>query len=129
MTAAPRRRRSTLRGVSAGGALLGLVLAACSPGAAGAAGATPVATDKVDLPPSYKFEPAAITIKAGATVTWTNDDHFTHSVQLLDGGLSGDPHVMAPGQAVTVTFPAAGTYHYQCHLHPQNMKGTVEVTG
>ena len=126
MTAAPRRRRSTLRGVSAAGALLLLVLAACS---SRAAGATPVATDKVDLPPTYTFEPAAITIKAGTTVTWTNDDHFTHSVQLLDGGLSGDPHVMAPGQAVTVTFPAPGTYHYQCHLHPQNMKGTVEVTG
>ena len=126
MIGAPRRRRSTLRGVSASGALLALVLAACS---SQAAGATPVATDKVDLPPSYKFVPTAITIKAGTTVTWTNNDNFTHSVQLLDGGLSGDPHVMAPGESTTVTFPSAGTYHYQCHLHPQNMKGTVEVTG
>ncbi|HET7028973.1 MAG TPA: plastocyanin/azurin family copper-binding protein [Candidatus Limnocylindrales bacterium] len=107
-------------------AVLAIVLAACS---SQAAGASPVATDKVDLPPSYRFAPAAITIKAGTTVTWTNDDHFTHSVQLLDGGLPTDPHVMEPGQQTTVTFATAGTYHYQCHLHPQNMKGTVIVTG
>ena len=114
-----------LRGVAGALATAALVAACASTGPSG----SPVATSKVDLPPSYKFAPAAITVTAGTEVTWTNDDHFTHSVQLLDGGLSGDPHVMAPGQAVTVTFPAAGTYHYQCHLHPQNMKGTVEVTG
>jgi plastocyanin len=34
---------------------------------------------------------------------------------------------MEPGQTATVSFPAAGTFHYQCHLHPQNMKGTVTV--
>ena len=114
------------RAVASFVAALALALAACSSGA-GAAGASPVATDKVDLPPSYRFAPAAITVQAGATVTWTNDDHFTHSVQILDGGLPGDPHVMQPGQTATVTFATAGTYHYQCHLHPQNMKGVVTV--
>ena len=107
-----------------GGLAVAIVLAACS---SQAAGASPTATDKVDLPPSYKFAPAAITVKAGTTVTWTNDDHFTHSVQLLDGGMPADPHVMEPGQQATVTFPTAGTFRYQCHLHPQNMKGTVTV--
>ena len=34
--------------------------------------------DSVDLPKSYKFAPAAITVTAGTTVTWTNDDNFTH---------------------------------------------------
>ncbi len=115
----PRSRR-----IASFAAVLAFVLAACS---SGAAGASPVPTDKVDLPPSYKFAPPAITVNAGATVIWTNDDHFTHSVQLLDGGLSGDPHVMEPGQTATVTFATAGTYHYQCHLHPQNMQGTVIV--
>jgi plastocyanin len=112
-----------------GGAVLlvALILAACS--SAGAGGqAAPVATDKVDLPASYKFAPAAITVKAGTTVTWTNDDHFTHSVQFLDGGLPNDPHVMQPGQTATFTFTTAGTFNYQCHFHPQNMKGVVTVT-
>ena len=100
---------------------------ACS--SAGAGGpAAPLATDKVDLPASYKFAPAAITVPAGTTVTWTNDDHFTHSVQFLDGGLPTDPHVMSPGQTATFAFATPGTYTYQCHLHPQNMKGTVVVT-
>lgn len=101
-------------------------LAACAP--AGAADAAPVATTSVDLPPSYKFAPVAITVKAGSTVDWTNDDHFTHSVQFLDGGLPTDPLVMDPGEAVSFTFATAGTYHYQCHLHPQDMKGSVTVT-
>jgi plastocyanin len=92
------------------------------------AGASAVATDRVDLPKSYRFAPAAITVKAGTTVTWTNDDHFTHSVQFLDGGLPNDPHVMQPGQTATFTFTTAGTFNYQCHFHPQNMKGVVTVT-
>jgi plastocyanin len=96
--------------------------------AASGADASPVATAAVQLPPSYKFVPAAITVKAGSTVSWTNDDHFTHSVQFLDGGLPADPLVMDPGEGVSFTFAAPGSYHYQCHLHPQNMTGSVIVT-
>jgi plastocyanin len=106
--------------------VLAALLAGCTGGST--AGASPVATTSVDLPPSYRFAPADIGIAAGATVTWTNNDHFSHSVQFLDGGLPTDPLVMDPGQAATFTFDAPGTYAYQCHLHPQNMKGTVRVT-
>ena len=102
-------------------------LVGCAPSGS-AAGASPVATSAVDLPPSYKFVPTAISVATGTTVTWTNNDHFTHSVQFLDGGLPADPLVMDPGQAVTFTFDTAGTYRYQCHLHPQDMTGSVTVT-
>jgi plastocyanin len=117
------------RGPAAFGAavLAATLLAGCSSGGAGA-GSSPVATTTVDLPASYRFAPSAIVVQKGATVTWTNDDHFTHSVQFLDGGLSSDL-VMEPGQKVTFTFDRAGTFSYQCHFHPQNMKGTVTVTG
>ena len=108
-------------------ALLALVLAGCS--SSGGAAASPVATTTVDLPQSYKFAPAAIVVTRGATVTWTNHDNFSHSVQFLDGGLPGDPLVMQPGQTVTFTFDKAGTFNYQCHFHPQNMKGSVTVSG
>jgi plastocyanin len=30
---------------------------------------------------------------------------------------------------VTFTFDHAGTFHYQCHFHPQNMQGSVTVAG
>lgn len=107
-------------------------MAACSPsgstGTGATAGAAAVATSVVDLPPSYRFAPEAISVAAGTTVTWTNSDNFTHSVQFLDGGLPTDPLLMQPGATATFTFAAPGTYAYQCHLHPQNMRGTVTVT-
>ena len=107
-------------------------LAACSPsGSAGsgvATGGTAVATSVVDLPPSYRFAPDAISVAQGTTVTWTNHDNFTHSVQFLDGGLPTEPLLMQPGASATFAFATPGTYHYQCHLHPQNMRGTVTVT-
>jgi plastocyanin len=114
-------------GWGAGPALLLGVLAVAAIGCASAnsaANASPVPTTSVDLPKSYKFVPAAITVKAGSTVTWTNDDNFTHSVQ-LDGA---QPLVMKPGTQVSQTFDTAGTFHYICSFHPQNMQGTVVVT-
>jgi len=103
-----------------------VALAGCAPSAA--ADASPVATSTVDLPPSYRFAPASISVAAGTSVTWTNYDHFTHSVQFLNGGLPTEPLVMDPGQGATFAFTAPGTYRYQCHLHPQNMTGSVTVT-
>ncbi len=105
---------------------LALGMSACGSGGAGAS-VTPVETSTVDLPPSYRFEPAAIAVVAGTTVTWTNHDNFTHSVKILDGGLPTEPMVMQPGGSTTFDFTTPGTYNYLCHLHPQNMKGTVVV--
>jgi plastocyanin len=106
---------------------LGFALAAC--GGGGSATGSPVATSQVDLPPSYKFVPPAISVASGATVTWTNHDNFSHSVQFLDGGLPTEPMDMKPGATVTFTFASPGTFRYQCSFHPQNMQGSVVVTG
>lgn len=107
-------------------ATVALVLAACGSSSNGSA--APVRTTSVDMPQSYRFAPTDIIVDAGATVTWTNSDNFTHSVQFLDGGLPTEPMVVERGgQPVTFTFEQAGTYRYQCSFHPQNMKGTVTV--
>jgi plastocyanin len=113
-----------LRSLSAGtvGLLAVLVLASCS----AAQPTAPVATNKVDLPPSYKFVPANITVPAGTEVTWTNNDNFTHSVRLLDDG--GAVMNMKPGESVSFTFTTPGLRHYDCSFHSQNMMGTVLVT-
>jgi plastocyanin len=113
-----------------GALFLSLVLAGCGGGASGggAGGASPVATSTVDLPASYRFAPADIRVVAGTTVTWTNHDNFSHSVQFLDGGLPSEPRMMKPGESTTFTFQVAGLFHYQCSFHPQNMKGSVLVT-
>jgi plastocyanin len=57
---------------------------------------------------------------AGATVTWTNDDNFTHNVT-FEGEAS---LMMWPGQTATRTFDTPGTYACQCTLHPQDMQVT-----
>jgi plastocyanin len=67
-------------------------------------------------------------VAAGSTVTWTNNDNFTHNVQFSAEGLPTEPLTMEPGQAAQLTFTAQGTFAYLCTLHPQDMTGTVVVT-
>ena len=100
----------------------GLLLAACAPDAA----AEPVATNQVDLPTSYKFEPAVITVPDGTTVTWTNNDNFTHNVRLLDDG--GEVLELPQGDSVSFTFTGPGEHRYDCSLHPNDMTGVVIVS-
>jgi len=102
-----------------------IVLALAGCGAGTATPPVPVPTTMVDLPTSYRFAPAAITVQAGATVTWTNRDNFTHNVTI-----EGEPALtMAPGEAVSYTFATTGLYAYVCSLHPKDMQGSVLVTG
>lgn len=102
-------------------AAIGL-LAGCDNSAS--ANSNPVKTDKVNLPPSYRFDPPVIEVPAGTTVTWTNSDNFTHSVEVE--GQSA--HDMKPGESASVKFDKPGEYSYMCTFHPQNMKGKVIVT-
>ena len=117
MTGTSRRAAIPLLAV-----LLLPVVAAC---AAAGGSASPVATDRVDLPMSYRFAPTAIVVKPGTTVTWTNSDNFTHSVQF--DGVASPGMVMKPGEAATRAFDQAGTFHYVCAFHSQQMQGTVTV--
>ena len=114
-----RHRPAWLAGTILGAVLL---LAACSPGTA----SEPVATDQVDLPPSYRFEPAAITVPDGTTVTWTNNDNFTHNVRLIDDG--GEVLDLPQGESVSFTFTGPGEHRYDCSFHPTDMTGVVVVT-
>ena len=69
--------------------------------------ADPVATDRVVLPKSYRFDPSVIRVDAGTAVTWTNRDDFPHNVHLLDGS---DVTVDLPlGGSGSLTFDAPGT--------------------
>jgi plastocyanin len=105
---------------------LAVMLSGCAPGAAARAGAAqPVTTTTVDMPRSYRFEPVSVQVTAGSTVTWTNSDNFTHSVQV--NGQS-DVKIAKPGESVSITFAQPGTYSYRCTFHPQDMRGTVIVS-
>jgi plastocyanin len=101
-----------------------LVLGACGDGGSGA-GEEPVETTSVTLPKSYRFEPEAIAVAAGDTVTWTNRDDFPHNVRLLDGS---DRTLDLPvGGSGTLTFESPGTVEYECSIHPSQMRGSVTV--
>jgi plastocyanin len=103
--------------------LLLLVAAVLVAGCGGEEESTPLATTDVTMAKSYRFEPTAIQIEAGETVTWTNDDNFTHTVQ-VDGR---QDHKVGKGESVSIAFDEPGTYHYVCTLHERDMDGTVIV--
>jgi plastocyanin len=83
----------------------------------------PVATDEVTMPRSYRFDPKVIRVEAGTTVTWTNEDNFTHTVQVD----AQEDHEVERGESVSIAFDTPGTYHYVCTLHEQDMDGEVIV--
>jgi len=100
---------------------LAAILAAA--GCGGGESSEPVATTEVAMAKSYRFDPKTIQIDAGETVTWTNEDNFTHTVQ-VDGQ---EDHKVERGESVSVAFETPGTYHYVCTLHSQDMEGEVIV--
>jgi plastocyanin len=83
----------------------------------------PVAATEVQMVKSYRFEPKVIEIRAGETVTWTNNDNFTHTVE-VDGQ---EDHKVEQGESFSIKFDTPGTYHYVCTLHSKDMDGEVIV--
>lgn len=70
------------------------------------------------------FKPAATTVPAGSTVTWTWAGGVSHNVTFDDGVAS---KTQASG-AYSRTFQNPGTYGYHCTIHGTMMSGTVTVT-
>jgi len=114
--------RSLLPAVA--GLAAAVALVAVAAGCSSAEKSTPVATTEVTMAKSYRFDPKTIEVAAGATVTWTNEDNFTHTVQ-VDGQ---EDRKVSRGDSVSITFDNPGTYHYVCTLHRQDMAGEVIVT-
>ena len=74
--------------------------------------------------------PAVDTVAAGATVTWTwtNAQGISHSVQSRgSAAFASSPIMSGDGQTYAVTFPAPGTYQYDCAVHGTAMSGTIVV--
>ena len=74
---------------------------------------------------NFSFGPATLTVPAGTTVTWINQDDVPHNVVSSEGKTLKSP-VLDTGQKFSYTFAAAGTYPYYCGLHPK-MTGKVIV--
>jgi plastocyanin len=75
----------------------------------------------------YRFQPAELKIRIGATVRWTNQEKRTsHSVLFLPP-LNEETERLFPGESWQRKFDQPGTYPYRCGPHPE-MTGVVEVT-
>ncbi len=95
------------------------VMAACGGGEkTKASGPEVVAKD-------LSFKPARISVKLGAEVTWAFEDKGTsHNVTAQDGSFrSGD----LAKATFTHRFAKPGSFSYICTIHPDKMKGDVDV--
>ena len=90
----------------------------------------------------FSFSPAALTVKMGTTVKWTNQGPSAHTAtsnsgtwdsRQLNGPTSGGAYGGgSAGGTYQYTFTAAGTYAYHCSIHPPSVyldfTGTITVT-
>jgi len=70
------------------------------------------------------FSPNPLSVAAGTTVTWINNDVTTHDSRADNG--SFNTGLISPGASASVTFSTAGSFVYHCTIHP-GMVGTVTV--
>ncbi|HET9477627.1 MAG TPA: cupredoxin domain-containing protein [Dehalococcoidia bacterium] len=105
-----------------------------TPGGGGSGGSTAITmTDN-------KFDPAEITVSAGADVTFdlTNDGVAIHNMRIAgeDGqyntgdDASSEPGLISGGGTATLEWTApdsAGEIIFQCDFHPTDMKGVITV--
>lgn len=103
--------------------------ASTSPTTAPVPAANPAAKGAVTVK-QFQFMPAELTVKAGTTVTWTNQDDILHTATsgttpgTADGKFDGP--MDGRGKAFSHVFDQAGRYPYFCSRH-NSMTGTVIV--
>ena len=78
----------------------------------------------------FAFAPATVSVAAGSTLAFTNQDSVKH--QLVEGengtpaSASAPQSPVAPGQTVSIPFSKAGSLTITCTIHPSmNLKVTV----
>ncbi|MDQ6840532.1 MAG: plastocyanin/azurin family copper-binding protein [Actinomycetota bacterium] len=78
---------------------------------------------------NFSFEPQALTVKVGTTITWTNEDSTPHTVQFSNKTIPASGDLSAGGGQRTYahTFMTAGSFPYICGIH-NSMTGTIKVT-
>jgi amicyanin len=96
-----------------------LAVAAISLAASGA-----LAADAEVKIANFTFDPPAISIKAGDTVTWVNADDIPHVVAEKNGKFRSG--ALDTDDSFSQKFTTAGTVEYFCAIHP-HMTGKIVV--
>ncbi len=80
---------------------------------------------------NIQFEPAELSVSAGDTITFTNNESVPHDVHKTSGPgpdfSSGDTGGMMNGDTFKLTLDEPGTYEYVCNVHAPGMAGTITV--
>lgn len=71
----------------------------------------------------FRYVPENLTVNAGDTIVWKNEDRAPHTATAGDDFDSG---TIAYGKAWTLVADRKGTFAYICTLHPR-MKATLVV--
>jgi plastocyanin len=121
----PARRRQRIA-VLLGAVGVASLLAAALPeltaaGEAVIAAAASPATVKID---NFTFAPATLTVTAGTTVTWKNEDDSPHRIGDNNGTFKSA--ALDTDDTFSHTFAALGEYPYICTIHPY-MAGKIIV--
>jgi plastocyanin len=72
----------------------------------------------------FSFAPSETTVRAGQTVTWTNEGQADHTVK---GRGFFTSTALGNGGKFSHRFTSPGRFAYLCTLHPSQMRGTVVV--
>ena len=73
---------------------------------------------------NFAFDPDEVTIVAGDSVTWVNDDDSAHAVEADEDEF--DSGNLDNGESFSFIFETAGNYSYDCGYH-SSMTGMVNV--
>jgi plastocyanin len=94
-------------------------------GGDGGGGGTQVSMENI------QFSPKDLTVKAGETITFTNDEAIAHDVHKTSGPgpdfASGPSGGMQEGDTFELTLDKPGNYEYVCDVHAPGMAGTITV--
>jgi len=78
-----------------------------------------------------QFHPKDLTVDAGETITFTNDESIPHDVHKQSGPggdfSSGPDGGMQQGDTFDLKLDKPGKYDYVCHVHAPGMAGTITV--
>jgi plastocyanin len=67
---------------------------------------------------NFSFGPMTLTVAAGTTVTWTNNDDVPHTV-VSDDKTTFRSKALDTGDKFSYTFTKPGKYPYFCSVHPK----------
>ncbi len=70
----------------------------------------------------FAFQPNALTVDSGMTVTWTNNSVYTTHTVTSNTGLFDA--TLSPGATFKFTFNMKGSFGFHCKIHP-TMTGTI----